>query len=164
MSRIEGLGKLAGQIVCEEGRPIYQGLVKEGIVKLTAWAFLIGTDVFWVLSSHDSREIWHYEENHFTINASWIRTLFAMCAAMQWSMASDGLLLVQCPIAPEMVSPCPCSLNSVQAWIWIIHRLESDLCLYFGLQTHTWKQLFPSDKFSYTICTNSNQMLIVHKS
>ena len=114
MSRIEGLGKLAGQIVCEEGRPIYQGLVKEGIVKLTAWAFLIGTDVFWVLSSHASRETWHYEENHFTINASWIRTLFAMCAAMQWSMASDGLLLVQCPIAPEMVSPCPCSLFTEQ--------------------------------------------------
>ena len=40
VSRIEGLGKLAGQIVCEEGGPIYQGLVKEGIVKLTTWAFL----------------------------------------------------------------------------------------------------------------------------
>lgn len=34
VSRIEGLGKLAGQIVCDEGGPIYQGLVKEGIVKL----------------------------------------------------------------------------------------------------------------------------------
>ena len=36
VSRIGGLGKLAGQIVCEEGHPIYQGLVQEGIVKLIA--------------------------------------------------------------------------------------------------------------------------------
>jgi len=35
VSRVEGLGKLTGQMVCEKGRPIYQGLVKEGILKLT---------------------------------------------------------------------------------------------------------------------------------
>merc|ERR1719289_522057 len=30
VSGVEGPGKLAGQIVCEEGNPIYQGLIKEG--------------------------------------------------------------------------------------------------------------------------------------